>query len=84
MSFDAAHTKERGVLFTVVAVQETATQPANQEATRRNFQRRFPEAPVVLMSQDWQGVPTYFGRPDLVEFLVGVHPAGLPWRTYQR
>jgi hypothetical protein len=32
----------------------------------------FGRIPVVAMEQDSRGVPTYFGRPDLVRFLASV------------
>ena len=38
--------------------------------------------PLVLMAQNSRGVPTYFGRPDLVNFLTKIHVSQIPWREY--
>lgn len=38
--------------------------------------------PTVLMAQDSRGVPTYYGRDDIVRFLSNTPMEGLPWREY--
>ena len=38
--------------------------------------------PAVLMAQDSRGVPRYFGRRDIVNFLANVLPEQLPWREF--
>jgi hypothetical protein len=38
--------------------------------------------PVVLMSQDGSGRPTYFGRPDIARFLANVPVNSIPWKQY--
>lgn len=83
MSFHAAPTTHQGVTFTVVRVTEAAIQPSNRDATLATARRRFPGPPVVLMSQDSQGIPAYYGRPDLADFLSDIDHLRLPWRTYQ-
>ena len=35
------------------------------------------------MSQDGRGVPSYWGRPDIVRFLASVPINALPWRNYR-
>jgi hypothetical protein len=42
----------------------------------------FGGVPVVLMGQDSRGVPTYYGRPDIVRFLQNILPEQLPWRDF--
>ena len=44
--------------------------------------RLFPGVPVVLMAQDAQGTPTFFGRKDIVQFLASVPLGSIPWREY--
>lgn len=38
--------------------------------------------PVVLMAQDSRGVPTYYGRPDIVRFLASVPFHTIPWKEF--
>ena len=38
--------------------------------------------PIVLMAQNSRGVPTYYGRTDIVNFLRKVHPSRIPWKEY--
>ena len=38
--------------------------------------------PVVLMAQDGQGRPTYFGRRDLSQFMANVPLQAVPWKRY--
>jgi hypothetical protein len=44
--------------------------------------RLFGGIPVVSMEQDGRGVPTYFGRRDLVRFLASVPMEAIPWKRY--
>lgn len=46
------------------------------------FRPVFGGAPVVLMAQDSRGTPTYFGRPDIAEFLSHVPHSAIPWKHY--
>lgn len=78
MKIQAALTKEQGVTFAVVVVKQHAL---NDDA-RATFQPAFPGVPIVLMSQDSRGVPTYLGRPDIVRFLTNVPFQALPWREW--
>jgi hypothetical protein len=79
----AAVVREQQTTFAVVVVKQSAMQPHNREGTQRSFQPLFPGLPVVLMSQDHRGTPTYWGRSDISRFLAEVHPASLPWREHQ-
>ena len=83
MEFTAAVIREQGVNFAVVLVTRHATQLASREATARSVRPLFPGLPVVLCSQDSQGTPSYFGREDLVRFLVNVYLEQLPWKKYR-
>lgn len=74
---------EQGVTFAIVVVKQEVTQ-YTMRATRfrRSIQPFFPNMPIILMSQDKQGEPHYYGRKDIVEFLRGVPLNRIPWKTY--
>ena len=82
MKIQAALTKEQGVTFAVVSVKQQALNPGSRDEAQASFQPAFPGVPIVLMAQDGRGVPTYYGRPDLVRFLRSVPFQALPWREW--
>ncbi len=85
MSIDAALVKEQGVHFAVVVVKPSVlNNPSQRSDAQREFQAWFPGCNIVLMAQDSRGVPTYFGRPDIVRFLRNVNVTQLPWKRYSR
>lgn len=83
MRMEAAVIREQGVEFAVVVVKRSVL---SFKPDADNFIRLcrpiFGSKPVVLMAQDSRGIPTYYGRPDLVRFLANTHPGRLPWRRY--
>lgn len=84
MEFEGAVIKEQGVMFAIVVVKQTVLNN-NSEAARFvvNLQRQvFGEIPVILMAQNTRGVPTYYGRQDIVRFLAGVPMQAIPWKRY--
>ncbi|KMM58275.1 hypothetical protein ACH95_14175 [Bacillus glycinifermentans] len=82
MAFDAAIVKEQGVTFTVVAVKTgTLSFPSKRDSAIQYFSRQFP-SPIILMEQNSRGVPTYYGRKDIVRFLRNIHPSQIPWKRY--
>jgi hypothetical protein len=83
MQFEGALISEQGVTFGIVVVKEHILN--NQwEANRvaASFQPVFAGAPIVLMAQNSRGVPTYFGRRDLVNRLAQVPMQAIPWKRY--
>lgn len=46
------------------------------------LQELFPEMPIVLLAQDYRGVPVYYGRMDLVNWLSNIPPENLKWYEY--
>ncbi|MCA9609500.1 MAG: hypothetical protein KC619_28070 [Myxococcales bacterium] len=83
MQFDAALVREQGVEFAVVAVKPHAvSSDAKRQHALASFGARFPGVPIVLMAQDARGVPTYWGRRDIVGFLANVDHNRLPWRRF--
>jgi hypothetical protein len=83
MQFEGAVVREQGITFAVVVVKKQVIDYASRAAEAvRGFARMFPGMPVVLMAQDGHGVPTYYGRRDIVNFLSGISPSRIPWRRY--
>lgn len=83
MRFEGAVINEQGQTFAVVVVKRHIIQSrvAANDA-QQAFARYFPGVPIVLMAQDSHGVPTYFGRGDIVDFLAGVPMEAIPWSEY--
>jgi hypothetical protein len=74
--------REQGVDFAVVAVKPQVLRHTSQrDEVVRAWSFEFGR-PAVLMAQDSRGVPTYFGRDDLVRFLRNIYVEQLPWREY--
>jgi hypothetical protein len=42
----------------------------------------FRRMPIVLMARDHKGAATYYGRADIVRFLVQIETAQIPWMKY--
>jgi len=82
--FQGSVIEEQGVTFAVVIVKPHVLNN-HTEANRliTNFQQDvFGHIPVVLMAQDARGVPTYYGRRDIAQFLSRVPLQAIPWKQY--
>jgi hypothetical protein len=83
-SIDGAVIKEQGVTFAVAIVRSSVLNSAPQRAESLEvFSGVFGGLPTLLMAQDSAGVPTYFGRNDLVKFLADLPMEAIPWSRYQ-
>ena len=83
MTFDGAIVKEQGVTFGIVVVKSHVLNNQTESAELVvAYQRVLGVAPVVLMGQDSSGVPTYYGRKDIVAFLANIDMGRIPWQTY--
>jgi hypothetical protein len=83
MRGQAALVREQGVNFAVVVVKRhTVSNRAKSDAMIQTLSPHFDGVPIVLMEQDSKGVPTYYGRPDIVKFLSNVLVEQLPWRNF--
>ena len=65
---------EQGVTFAIVVVKPHVTQYTARAVSFRNE--------IILMSQDKDGNPRYYGRKDIVDFLKTVKVEQIPWKTY--
>jgi hypothetical protein len=75
--------KEQGVTFAIVIVKSHILQSqAESQQAAYAFSDFFPGMPIILMAQDSRGIPTYWGRNDIVAFLASVDPARIPWKEY--
>ena len=71
---------EQGVTFAIVVVKPHVTQYTARAVSFRNeIAPFFRNMPIVLMSQDMDGNPRYYG---IVDFLKTVKVEQIPWKTY--
>jgi hypothetical protein len=83
MQFEAALVREQNVEFAVVVVRRgVIDNRLEANRTRASFAQAFGLVPVVLMDQDHRGVPRYFGRPEIVDFLASIDFRRLPWAKW--
>ena len=69
MNFEGAVIKEKGVTFGIVIVKSHVLNSPWERTDAAQFGvSAFGRMPIVLMSQDRRGVPTYWGRRDIVAF----------------
>ena len=82
MTFDGAVIKEQGVTFAITVVKPNVLNSPNREKIQARFSSVFDGLPTVLMAQDFNGVPKYYGRKDIVNFLASINMNQIPWKTY--
>ena len=83
MQLEGAVIKEQGQTFAIVVVKRHVTDNRHEaNGAINSFSRYFPGLPVVLMSQDSRGVPTYFGRRDIANFLSNRRMGAIPWQRF--
>lgn len=84
MKLQGAVIKEQGVTFAIVIVKRHVLNNQHQSKDAQiGFSRFFPGLPIILMAQDGHGVPTYYGRKDIVRFLSKIHISMIPWKEYR-
>jgi hypothetical protein len=83
MQFEGAVIREQSVTFAIVVVKQHILNSASEAANAvRNFRPAFPGLPIILMGQDNRGLPTYYGRRDIVDFLANISISRIPWQRY--
>ncbi len=80
-TFDGALIREQSVTFGIV-VARRGSSSMDKAHLMAMASRMFGGVPAVAMEQDGRGVPTYFGRPDLVRFLASIPMESIPWKRY--
>jgi len=84
MTIHGAVIIEQGVTFAIISVRPMITQYTIRATNfRRSMASFFPNMPIILMSQDKDGQPHYFGRKDIVDFLKTVRVDQIPWKQYK-
>lgn len=74
---------EQGVTFAIIIVNQTVTNYTSRAIQVRNYLTQFfPNMPIILMSQDNNGTPHYYGRQDIVKFLKSIRLDQIPWKEY--
>ncbi len=82
-SFDGAVVTEQGVEFAIAVVRKSVLDtPSARDQAIVEFSAAFGNLPTVLMAQDARGVPNYYDRSDIVDFLASVPMEAIPWRQY--
>ncbi|GKS62564.1 MAG: hypothetical protein AB7U98_11770 [Candidatus Nitrosocosmicus sp.] len=86
MNFDAAFVKENGVEIGIFA---TTMDVINDKMQAENLityceERILAGYQVVLMAQDSQGVPHYYGRQDLTRILEATNFSKIHFRRYTK
>jgi len=83
MKFQAAEIREQGVSFAVVSVKKRVIDDRTEaQKVQRAFATIFRRKPIVLMAQDAQGTPVYYGRSDIVRFMATVPFELIRWSEY--
>jgi hypothetical protein len=83
MQIEGAVIKEQGITFAVAVVRPSVlNQPSTRDQAVAEFSEVFDGLPTVLMAQDSRGVPSYYGRPDIVDFMASVPLEAIPWQRY--
>ena len=59
-----------------------ASGPGEADLVIADMQRRFG-VPVVLMGQEEDGTPVYYGDQDLKDLLAAVPVDRMPWKEYR-
>ena len=74
---------EQGVTFAIVVVNRTVTNYTSRAVrVRAELSQYFRNMPIILMSQDSNGTPHYYGRKDIVQFLNSIRLDQIPWKEY--
>ena len=83
MKIQGAVIIEQGVTFAIVVVSQTVTNYTSRAISVRNqLSQYFRNMPIILMSQDSNGTPHYYGRQDIVQFLRSIRLDQIPWKEY--
>jgi hypothetical protein len=84
VQFEGAVVREQNVVFGIVAVKpHVLNDPSRRQEMQLFGARAFGAMPIALATVDSRGVPTYYGRNDIVTFLSKVRVEAIPWRTYR-
>lgn len=84
MRFQGALITEQDVTFAIAVVQpHVVGDQKKYEQLMPILEPIFPGVPIILMTINPQGVPIFYGRQDIVNFLTKVPIQTIPWRWYR-
>lgn len=83
MKILAAAISLRGINFVVVvAPMSLVSSPGEADMAIEDLQPYFGGVPVVLMAQNDEGLPSYYGDSQLVDMLAAIPIDKMPWQEY--
>ena len=83
MEFQGSVVNEQGQTFAIVIVKPSVIDNHSEaDNFRSTFSTVFPGMPIILMAQNSRGVPTYYGRTDIVKFLASIDFRRIKWKKY--
>lgn len=82
IQFTGALIKEQGVKFAIIVVKEHILNSSRADEVIISSQPMFPGVPIILMAQNSRGVPKFYGRKDIVNFMANVPIEAVPWKKY--
>ncbi len=84
MQVQAAAISLQGINFAVVVVgMDLVKSPGEADMAIESLQPTFGGVAVILMAQNEQGSPTYYGDQDIVQLLADVPVDKMPWKEYK-
>jgi hypothetical protein len=83
VTFRGARIRGRGVNCAIVIVPSAViTNEIEADRMITAFQDQVCQGAVVLMAQDFQGTPAFYGRADIVRFLERTGVSKIRWTEY--
>ena len=83
MKFQGAVVREQGVTFGIIVVKSyVLNNPRERENAIHFGTQAFGPMPIILMAQDSDGTPTYYGRKDIANFLSNTLIDQIPWKEF--
>jgi hypothetical protein len=84
MKFQGAVITEQHQTFGILIVEPHVLNSTSACNESQIFGKRaFGNMPIILMAQDSHGIPTYYGRKDIVDFLANLDMSRIPWKEYE-
>lgn len=82
MQLECAVISEQGQKFAIVILKAHVLNSSNSDSVSQEFSKYFPRMPIILIAQNSNGIPTYYGRKDIVTSLAKLHIYQIPWKRY--
>lgn len=84
MKSQGAVVEKNGITFAVVKVEKHVFEvPGRAWDTMNSLQPGFPHMSIVLVTQDSDGTPAYYGRPDIVGIMPETRLETAEWKDYE-